>query len=49
MPLLTLIFNVLAVYGAYLVGVQWLGLESGVFWSNMQASVEFGGRGQRFD
>lgn len=41
MPLLTMIFNVVAVYGAYLVGVQWLGLDAGVFWSNMQASVEF--------
>ncbi len=41
MPLLTMIFNVVAVYGAYLVGVQWLGLDAGVFWSNMQNSVEF--------
>lgn len=40
-PLLTMIFNVVAVYGAYLVGVQWLGLDAGVFWSNMQSSVEF--------
>ncbi len=41
MPLLTLIFNAMAIYGAYLVGVQWLGLDSGVFWSNMQSSVGF--------
>lgn len=41
MPLLTIIFNATAVYGAYLVGVKWLGLDAGVFWSNMQASVEF--------
>jgi phospholipid/cholesterol/gamma-HCH transport system permease protein len=41
MPLLTIIFNATAIYGAYLVGVQWLGLDNGVFWSNMQASVEF--------
>src|SRR5579871_5369540 len=41
MPLLTIIFNATAIYGAYLVGVKWLGLDSGVFWSNMQASVEF--------
>jgi len=41
MPLLTLIFNVGAIYGAYLVGVQWLGLDAGVFWSNMQSSVDF--------
>lgn len=41
MPLLTLIFNATAIYGAYLVGVKWLGLDAGVFWSNMQSSVEF--------
>jgi phospholipid/cholesterol/gamma-HCH transport system permease protein len=41
MPLLTIIFNITAIYGAYLVGVEWLGLGSGTFWSNMQASVDF--------
>lgn len=41
MPLLTLIFNATAIYGAYLVGVKWLGVDTGVFWSNMQSSVEF--------
>ncbi len=41
MPLLTIIFNAMAIYGAYLVGVQWLGLDNGVFWSNMQSSVQF--------
>jgi phospholipid/cholesterol/gamma-HCH transport system permease protein len=41
MPLLTIIFNMMAIYGAYLVGVKWLGLDAGIFWSNMQSSVEF--------
>lgn len=41
MPLLTIIFNMVAIYGAYLVGVKWLGLDAGIFWSNMQSSVEF--------
>lgn len=41
MPMLTLIFNVTAIYGAYLVGVKWLGLDAGIFWSNMQSSVDF--------
>ncbi|OGT37521.1 MAG: ABC transporter permease [Gammaproteobacteria bacterium RIFCSPHIGHO2_12_FULL_37_14] len=41
MPLLTMIFNVMAIYGAYLVGVKWLGLDAGIFWSNMQTSVDF--------
>lgn len=41
MPLLTIIFNMVAIYGAYLVGVKWLGLDAGAFWSNMQSSVDF--------
>lgn len=41
MPLLTIIFNAVAIYGAYLVGVKWLGVDNGAFWSNMQTSVEF--------
>jgi phospholipid/cholesterol/gamma-HCH transport system permease protein len=41
MPLLMIIFNATAIYGAYLVGVVWLGLDNGVFWSNMSASVNF--------
>jgi phospholipid/cholesterol/gamma-HCH transport system permease protein len=41
MPLLTMIFNAVAIYGAYLVGVKWLGLDTGAFWSNMQTSVDF--------
>lgn len=41
LPLLTVIFNVTAIYGAFLIGVKWLGLDAGVFWSNMQSSVEF--------
>lgn len=41
MPLLTIIFNMTAIYGAYLVGVKWLGVDSGAFWANMQSSVEF--------
>jgi phospholipid/cholesterol/gamma-HCH transport system permease protein len=41
LPLLTIIFNAVAILGAYLVGVQWLGLDAGSFWSNMQASVGF--------
>lgn len=41
LPLLTIIFNAIAIYGAYLVGVQWLGLDAGAFWSNMQSSVDF--------
>lgn len=41
LPLLTIIFNATAIYGAYLVGVKWLGVDNGVFWSNMQSAVSF--------
>lgn len=41
LPLLTILFNVTAVYGGVLVGVHWLGIDDGAFWSNMQDSVNF--------
>jgi len=41
LPLLTAIFNVVGVYGGYLVGVEWLGADSGGFWSAMQSAVDF--------
>jgi len=41
LPLLTIIFNAVAIYGAYLVGVKWLGSDPGAFWANMQTSVNF--------
>lgn len=41
LPLLTILFNVTAIYGGVLVGVDWLGVDSGTFWSNMQSAVNF--------
>src|SRR3990167_477722 len=41
LPLLTILFNVMAIYGGQLVGVDWLGVDSGSFWSNMQSAVNF--------
>ncbi len=41
LPILTLIFDAMAIYGAYLVGVKWLGVDAGVFWANMQSAVDF--------
>jgi phospholipid/cholesterol/gamma-HCH transport system permease protein len=41
MPLLALIFSIVGIYGGFLVAVQWLGLDNGSFWSNMQAHVHF--------
>ncbi len=39
MPLLTAIFSVIGLYGAQLVGVQLMGVDRGVFWSQTQDSV----------
>jgi len=39
-PLLTAIFNCIGIFGAQLVGVGLLGVESGAFWSQMQSAVE---------
>ncbi len=41
MPILAIIFSAVAIYGGYLVGVKWLDLDAGTFWSNMQAGVSF--------
>lgn len=41
LPILSLIFSAVAVYGGYFVGVEWLGVDAGSFWSNMQAAVDF--------
>mgnify|MGYP000140220567 CR=1 FL=1 len=30
-----------AIWGGFLVAVDWLGLDSGTFWSNMSAAVDF--------
>lgn len=40
-PILAAIFSAVAIFGGYLVGVQWLGIDSGSFWGNMQAAVDF--------
>lgn len=41
MPLLAMLFSVIAVFGAELVGVRWLGVDPGNFWSSMQDGVSF--------
>jgi len=41
LPVLTLIFTAVAIYGGYVVGVQWLGVDEGSFWANMRNSVDF--------
>jgi phospholipid/cholesterol/gamma-HCH transport system permease protein len=42
MPLLAMIFSMVGIWGGMLVGVDWLGVFEGSYWSNMQSSVEFG-------
>lgn len=41
LPLLSLIFSAVAIYGGYFIGVHWLGVDGGSFWSNMQSAVNF--------
>ncbi|CEG56343.1 lipid asymmetry maintenance ABC transporter permease subunit MlaE [Legionella fallonii] len=41
LPILALIFSAVAIYGGYFIGVHWLGVDDGSFWSNMQAAVNF--------
>lgn len=41
LPILSLIFAAVAIFGGYFIGVQWLGVDAGSFWSNMQAAVNF--------
>lgn len=41
MPLLTMIFSVVGIWGGAMVAVDWLGVYEGSFWANMQNSVSF--------
>ena len=41
LPLLAAIFSAIGILGAHLVGVDWLGVDSGTFWSVMQSQVSF--------
>ncbi|WP_028023121.1 lipid asymmetry maintenance ABC transporter permease subunit MlaE [Enterovibrio calviensis] len=42
MPLLTMIFMIVGIWGGQLVGVDWKGIDYGSYWSVMQSSVELG-------
>ncbi len=41
LPILSLVFVSVGCLGGALVGVSWLGVDSGSFWANMQSSVDF--------
>lgn len=38
-PLLTSMFNVMGIFGGYLIAVRLLGVDAGLFWSQMQDAV----------
>lgn len=40
MPMLAAVFSALGIMGGYVVGVQLIGVDSGGFWSQMQAGVD---------
>lgn len=41
MPLLAAMFSAVGVFGGYLIGVEMLGVDTGSYWSQMQAKVDF--------
>lgn len=41
MPLLAALFSAAGIFGGYLVATELVGVDSGVFWSNMHAAVDF--------
>ena len=40
-PLLVAMFDVVGIYGGYLVGVDLLGVSSGSYWSSIESAVEW--------
>jgi phospholipid/cholesterol/gamma-HCH transport system permease protein len=42
MPLLAAIFDIVGIYGGYVVGVKLLGVSSGTYFSGMKNAVDFG-------
>lgn len=40
-PMLSLLFVALGIFGSYLVAVGWLGVDNGIFWSQMHAHVDW--------
>ncbi|MBI4357426.1 MAG: lipid asymmetry maintenance ABC transporter permease subunit MlaE [Gammaproteobacteria bacterium] len=41
LPLLAILFSAVGVWGGTLVGVNWLGVDEGAFWGNMQSAVDW--------
>ena len=40
MPVLSMVFSMIGIFGSYLVGVHFMEVDSGSFWSQMRASVD---------
>jgi len=41
MPILAALFSSMGIFGGWLIGVVFIGVDNGAFWSSMQASVDF--------
>src|SRR5438094_6119177 len=41
MPLLAALFSAFGIFGGYIVGVRLIGIDSGAFWGQMHAGVDF--------
>ena len=41
LPMLAVMFSVVGIWGAAVIGVEWLGVYEGAFWSTMQEGVDF--------
>jgi phospholipid/cholesterol/gamma-HCH transport system permease protein len=41
MPILAMLFSTMGILGGWLIGVVFLGVDDGAFWSSMRASVDF--------
>ncbi|MBO1926290.1 lipid asymmetry maintenance ABC transporter permease subunit MlaE [Thiomicrorhabdus sp. 6S2-11] len=41
LPMLALLFTAMGIIGGYMVGVGWLGVDEGAFWSQMNSSVDW--------
>ncbi|MBT4161363.1 MAG: lipid asymmetry maintenance ABC transporter permease subunit MlaE [Gammaproteobacteria bacterium] len=41
LPLLAVMFSVVGIWGAAVIGVEWLGVYEGAFWATMQDGVDF--------
>jgi phospholipid/cholesterol/gamma-HCH transport system permease protein len=41
MPMLAIIFSAIGILGGHLVGVDWLGVDAGSYWSIMQSTVDW--------